>query len=305
MKSRVYSLLLQILNLTKDFRNNTRTHFGVSPYIRRSPIILTVLNFQELFRFLLQPRFTKNKMQTEALQGSRKGQTALVIGNGPSCKKINFNKVNSDSPDVWVVNDFYKLDPDNLLKVTHYVLSDSDYFNPEEDGNNSRLSNVIDYISLKSAFLVVPHWACGNRQVEDLPRGRVVYFDDRELSAWSKNIYPNKPRGYLGLTLYKALGFALFLGYQEIFVIGMDNSEFLKYSSDKDNRLLLLGNHAYKDQAVPRDFSDHYLDGLAGALMHYAHALGDLNKFRGPIFNLDSESLTTAFTKISPHRWVV
>ena len=300
----MYGLLLKILHLEKDFRQNPRHSLGISPYLRRSPLLLLVLNIQELFIFFRQPRFRSNKYKTDLLRDTRKDSIALVIGNGPSSKKLDYKKVNAENPDIWVVNDFYKMDPDNLLNITHYVLSDPEYFKLDSNGRNERLSAVLNYINDKSVTLVIPHVVIGNKLILEIAGENVIFFDDRELSAWSRNIYPNKPRGYIGLTLYKALGFALFLGYRKIYIIGMDNSEFLKYSSDHENRLLLLGNHAYLDSKKHLDLSEHYLDGLAGALMHYSHVLGDLSKFHGPIINLDPESLTTAFKKVRAHHWM-
>jgi hypothetical protein len=115
---------------------------------------------------------------------------------------------------------------------------------------------------------------------------------------------PVKPRGYIGLTLYKGLGFALYLGYKKIFILGMDNSEFLKYKSNVSNHILLYGNHAYQDLANSVDLSDYYLDGMASAFTHLAHNFGDLQKFKGPIVNLDVESLTTRFPKEVHHPWI-
>jgi hypothetical protein len=305
MKKHFYALLLRVLDLDTDYRGKKRISLGISPYTRRSPLLMLVLNFQELARFLMQPKFIKkSRLTTEVLRNSRKDKSALVVGNGPSARKLDFERVNSDNPDVWVVNNFYKIDPESKLNITHYVLSDPEYFKSDVDGNNDLLPGVMKYIAGKSITLVIPHWALGNKLIDKFNSKEVIFFDDRELSAWSKNISPTKPRGYIGLTLYKALGFALHLGYHKIYIIGMDNSELFKYTSDGANSLLLQGNHAYKENKAKVDLSDHYLDGLAGALTHYSHAFGDLLKFKGPIVNLDVESLTTAFPKVGSHSWV-
>ena len=136
------------------------------------------------------------------------------------------------------------------------------------------------------------------------------YFDDRELSAWTKNTHPTKPRGYVGLTLYKALAFAIFLGYEKIYILGMDNTQFMAHMSDLNNSILLRSNHAYsshleKDKAsVQMDFSEKTLDGMASFFTTYSHIFADLRKFKGPIYNLDQLSLTTAFPKLEHHPWI-
>jgi len=44
-----------------------------------------------------------------------------------------------------------------------------------------------------------------------------------QLSIW-KNINPLMPRGYMSITLYKALAWCIYLGYKSIGVLGMDNT---------------------------------------------------------------------------------
>jgi hypothetical protein len=143
--------------------------------------------------------------------------------------------------------------------------------------------------------------------MEKQPR---FYFDDRELSAWTKNTNPTKPRGYVGLTLYKALAFAIFLGYEKIYVLGMDNTQFMAHRSDLQNSILLRSNHAYTSrleneiESVETNFSERTLDGMAGFFTTYSHIFADLRKFRGPVYNLDQFSLTTAFPKLEHHPWI-
>jgi hypothetical protein len=100
------------------------------------------------------------------------------------------------------------------------------------------------------------------------------------------------------------LGFALYLGYERIYILGMDNSEFLNYRSDPDNRLLHYNSHAYQNPDLAYDMSNHYLDGMASALTSLSHNFGDLVKFKGSIANLDGQSLTTRFPKEADHPWV-
>ena len=303
-RQRVYRLLLRFIGLSGDYKGDFRSSLGVSPYARRSPLLLAVYNLRELNTYLADRSDAKFfRPATRALRNSKATSRALVLGNGPSLAKLNAKMVVQENPDIWVVNDFYKVNQAADLSVTHYVLSDGAYFVGLPNEINSKLKPVLDYAQSKNATLILPHWA------KDLEFSRITpleifYFDDRELSAWSKNTTPVKPRGYLGLTLYKGLAFALYLGYKKIFVLGMDNTEFLNYGSDQNNRLLHYNNHAYQDSSIAGDMSNHYLDGMASAFSSLSHNFGDLLKFKGPIVNLDVQSLTTRFPKEASHPWV-
>ena len=299
-----YNLLLKFLGLNVDYKGDIRSSLGVSPYARRSPLLLAIYNLRELNSFLADRSDSKFfRPATRARRNSKVTSQALVLGNGPSLAKLNAKMVTKESPDIWVVNDFYKVKQSADLNVTHYVLSDGAYFAGLPNEINSKLKPVLDYAQSKNAILVFPHWA-KDLHFSPISSLKVFYFDDRELAAWSKNTTPVKPRGYIGLTLYKGLGFALYLGYKKVYILGMDNSEFVSYSADEANRLLLHGNHAYQNSSIAGDMSNHYIDGMASVFSSLSHNFGDLLKFKGPIVNLDAQSLTTRFPKEANHPWV-
>ena len=304
IRESLYRSLLGALRLSQDYKGDTRFTLGISPYARRSPLLMTIFNLRELNSYLADRSDAKFfRPATRALRNSKAASQALVLGNGPSLAKLNAKMVTQKNPDIWVVNDFYKVKQAADLRVTHYVLSDGAYFAGLPNEISSKLKPVLDYAQSKNTTLILPHWA-KDLQFSQITPLEIFYFDDRDLSAWSKNTTPVKPRGYLGLTLYKGLGFALYLGYKKIFVLGMDNSEFVNYGSDEANRLLLHGNHAYQDESNAYDISNEYLDGMASAFSSLSHNFGDLLKFKGPIVNLDVQSLTTRFPKEANHPWV-
>ena len=304
LRQSLYKALLKFFKLNLDYKGDNRFELGVSPYARRSPILMTIYNLRELNAFLKDRTATRFfKADTRALQNSKGNLEALVLGNGPSLAKLNPERVSLANPDIWVVNDFYKVKQALKLKVTHYVLSDPAYFSGLPDQINSKLKPVLEYVKIKNSTLILPHWAKDMVLIEGNTTP-IFYFDDRCLSAWSKNTTPLKPRGYIGLTLYKALGFVLYLGYKKIYILGMDNSEFLNYRSDEANRLLHFDNHAYQNSGTAFDMSKLYLDGMASAFSSLSHNFGDLRKFNGPIVNLDVQSLTTRFPKEANHPWV-
>ncbi len=304
IKKYFYIFALRSLRLRFDYKGDPRSHLGVSPYSKRSPMLLAAYNLRELTTFLLDRSDAKSfRPATRALRNSKKDSQALVLGNGPSLSRLNVEAVERDNPDIWVVNDFYKVNQSEDLSVTHYAISDRIYFSGTPGAVNARLRPILEYVEKKNAILVLPHWASSwNLQI---PRGiNTYFFDDRELSAWSSNTSPIKPRGYIGLTLYKTLAFALYLGYEKVFLLGMDNTEFLNYGSDENNRILLSGNHAYQNLSDSADLSEHFADGLASVFTSLAHTFGDLLKFKGPVFNLDEYSLTTRFPKLTNQPWI-
>lgn len=286
-----------------DYKGNPRKTMSAAPYFGKSPIRLLYVNFLEIFHFHFLNRAEKEAVaKTKNLKGSKAGKVALVLGNGPSLRALIPEKVMEDSPDIFAVNDFYKNASLISLRVNYWVISDPIYFNDDSSkAPNEKLGEILKISSHTKTELVLPHWACKFMK-QDYP---AIYFDDRELSSWSNSTSPVKPRGYISLTLYKALALAIFLEYSEIYVLGMDNTEYLKFTSDTNNAILNKSNHSYatgNEKII--DFSEIFSDGFPGAFAMYAQTFGDLQKFKWNIVNLDPYSLTTQFTKTIDHNWI-
>jgi hypothetical protein len=130
---------------------------------------------------------------------------------------------------------------------------------------------------------------------------QILYFDDSGLEGWSKNISPLRPRGYLALTAYKALAFASFLGFNRIYIIGIDNSMFRSIAVDEQNRLMQYPNHFFEQGAVTTDVSAMYLNGMSDYFRDMSLCFSSLSKYFShlPIFNLDEDSLVDCFPKES------
>jgi hypothetical protein len=301
----LYRVVLSLVGKKNDYRGNQRTILGASPYPGRGILMPVLLKFHELARFLASPRWSREgRKATRNLKDSKSENIALLLGNGPSVNKLNTGAIRDFNVEIWVVNDFYKVDCSKDLKIDYYVLSDMDYFSGPNFENRIKLVPLVNYAASHKPTFVLPHWMREAKSTHILHQFEIIYFDDREIASWSRNTNPCYPRGYIGLTLYKALAFTIFLNYRKIFILGMDNTEFIKYRSDSHNSILLDKFHGYHDDGSNYDFSNHFLDGLAGALISYAHTFGDLNRFKGPIFNLDVESLSMAFQKIPNHSWI-
>ena len=137
----VYRIFLGILGLKFDYRRNARTNLGIFPYSRRSPIILLVINLQELYRYFRAPGFArKSKKITRDLRNSKLGSDALILGNGPSIENLNIDQVNLDNPDVWVVNNFYQTPTLNLVKVDFYTLTNTVHDHPNLQSQNEAIN---------------------------------------------------------------------------------------------------------------------------------------------------------------------
>ena len=274
-------------------------------YTGRSVVLLSL---QQLLRFALflkterPPKRVIREMAKLANQG--KGRTALVLGNGPSLDKLIPEQATSHFQDIFVVNGFHNLRISEQLAPSFYCLSDpldeSEIDNQQsEEGNNLR-----KYLQQNlGCTRLLPHtWS----SKIDSAQNKTMYFDDRERTLFSRNIKPIKPRAYSSVTLYKALAIACYMGYEQIFILGFDNTEFYNYVGRLDNKIG-LEEVTYATLKNQRKYSSGsfalpFVSGMSGRMQSYAHLFGDLLLFSEyPILNLDPKSLTDVFPKIENH----
>lgn len=232
-------------------------------------------------------------------------QNALVLGNGPSVSTLDLEwlRGNRQKIDIFVVN-WFPLSPIAAEIVPDcVVLSDPHHF----PGNSQDQRNTDLWVKLaemKPKIFLPLSWYSRIQSeplLTELLKEKIYFFNDFGLEGWTKNISPLRPRGYLSLTAYKALAISVFLGYKQIFILGIDNTMYQTVEVDKDNQIFLDGNHFYEDQ--PKNSSGtFYPSGMADLFFDYSLCFLDLHLCFGSqrnIINLDPNSKVDAFNKRS------
>lgn len=289
----------------KFLRRTSSPHY----YHGRSVTKLSLQNSLQLISYFKTPKPNQKALTgTRVLKNSKRGKKALVLGSGPSLNNLNTTTVDSIVNDIFVINAFSQLKIASSVKPTLYGLSDPAHFGKLAGEQACELDDILDYVREARATLVLPHTA----YEADLFLGlNKIYFDDRERTFMNSNLSPLKPRSYGSTTIYKMLAMAVFMGYEEIYILGFDNSNFLNYRGRPDNLLQDLGGatasrNVDKKSAFIGEYEKEFTSGMAGRMQSYAHLFGDLHKFNShKIINLDPYSLTDAFPKVLHHPLII
>lgn len=238
------------------------------------------------------------------LKNSKKGQRALVLGSGPSLSKLNLNSPDLVNFDVFAVNSFFQSPAAKMITPEFYCLSDPNYFVEDQTNVTFKNDDFFRYLEQNKPKLLISHFYRRSTRFRNFS---VIYFNDREFRWMRKSINPLRPRSYVSLTLYKSLAIAIYLGYEEILLLGMDNNEFAFYESDSANSVFVnftkyfadgMSSDVVNSQQKPEGFTS----GLAGRLQFFGQIYGDLKKFsKYPVRNLDENSLVDAFPKLVNH----
>ena len=145
-------------------------------------------------------------------------QRALIIGNGPSQGYLNKDELDlfKEKGGVTICINFWNVNKNLSSHIpTWIVLSDPNIFKLR--------STLASYLFKNKSIKILVPVRFRNELVKLKIKNEIFFFIDTELPAW-KNINPILPRGYLSMTLYKALAWAVYLGFSEIGLIGMDNT---------------------------------------------------------------------------------
>jgi hypothetical protein len=251
----------------------------------------------------LGPRHKNLLRHTRSLKATQGSRLALVLGNGPSISKLNPVEVSAHQRvnlDVFVVNWFPLSELAKSITPNFIVLSDPAM--APSKVSDLRCSQLWDYLSLHSEIKIVVPTSWSRYLDKDLNwSSRTIYFNDLGIEGLSKNIDPTKPRGYLSLTVYKALAMASYLGYRDISILGVDNTMFQGLSVTQDNDLMLGDKHFYAKQRPDQNMSNFYPNGVADffydislCFLHLRRCFGHL----GNVYNLDGDSLVDCFSKL-------
>jgi hypothetical protein len=228
--------------------------------------------------------------------------SALVLGNGPSAKKVEWSTVSrrrqSGDLHVFTMNYFLLNKGISPLDIDYVVMSDPGCLPSSQDERTKNLWEIIENNAGTIKVITPTGWhkvLCSDSKLTDT----CLHFDDRSLETFSRNISPLQPRGYISMTALKALAVANFIGYKNISFIGIDNDWFRGLRVDGDNRLIQESVHVTSDYHKPIDLTEEYQLGvgdyfydLAENFLSFRRCFSNLK-----LINLDKDSLIDFFEK--------
>lgn len=252
-------------------------------------------------RVLIGRKHRRALKETGRLADHYSSRTALVIANGPSTKKLDLSSVKeAKAGGLFVVAMNYYPLSEEMKELIPDLLVLSDPAHRISNTLNSKNMEMWNILRMTSDVrLAVPSSWFDEISAEQGLARRTHYFNDLALEGWTRNINPLRPRGYISMTAYKAIAFALFLGFSEVSVIGVDNTFFQTLEVDTENRVVQLPNHFFAAGSERSDMTHFYTGGVAEYFRDVSLCFDSLARcFAGhPIVNLDPDSLVDCFPK--------
>lgn len=195
--------------------------------------------------FFIKNDIRSRLAKTNNLKNSKKGRPALLVASGPSADKV-LSKIHSsydfkNKIDIAVVNSYYGSAYSESIIPNYYFLADPLYWELKDKKDN-KIENLLGYLkSNPSVKPVIPFL------FEDIIHDRENYYFNnltfykkrKKLSAVKANLLPSS------VSLY-ALSFLYFLGYEPIYICGLDVSynRSMKIDDLNDMKLDIKSNYS-------------------------------------------------------------
>jgi hypothetical protein len=311
--NRVKNSLLKAFNylVAIDSKNSIFHHFPNTPMAYLSALVKTSLSGYLVYTVeILKHRGYLQGLRS--LEGVKRGKFALVVANGPSCNKIDWRAIAESQAqgeiEIFGLNDSILLHNDTLAGLDFLLKSDPLDKLPLQKSFDQMISkNTVNF----NAKLITPSNWHSPIFFKSCKRQECLHFVDVGRNHFRSTTNPLKLRTYPPMGSLKLLAIARFMGYEKIFVIGLDNTFFHNVKLDEDFNVIQGPIHYRIDYQDSRDMSHHFPNGI-GDYFHFVsqNFLALKNYFDDEIFiNLDIDSLNDTFRKVgegeSQYKWLL
>lgn len=237
-------------------------------------------------------------------RNSFKNKKALILGNGPSQEYISKKDLNDfkKNGSLFFVNYWFLNKKIQDVIPNFLVISDIRLIKKNKDSFFDKNKILLKLIKRnKNMKIICPIKLKKKLKLIVKDQNRIIAFCDSELRGISSNTWPILPRGYISMTVYKALAIANWMSFKKIYILGVDNTYPRNTYSDINNSILNHEIHAgeiFKDTKVVNNSLSY--KSMADLFQELSILFRDANKFNSKknVFNLDQYSLTDAFKKL-------
>jgi len=236
----------------------------------------------------------------ELEKGSKSHLDALVVANGPSCNRINFEFVkeaqSKGEVEIFGINNSKLLDDESIIKLDYLLLSDP--LDAPKEENRERLSNLEN--SNSCTRLLTP---LGWHKYNFFKKCKVdecLHFVDSGRNQFSKSTNPLKMRNYPPMGIFKLLAITKFFGYRHVYIIGLDLTFFRSVRLGDNKAILQDPNYFSADYGVTTNDSHLFPDGMSDYFHFISQNFSALRLYFNDsrFINLDKTTLVDVFKVI-------
>lgn len=196
----------------------------------------------------------RNQRYLEDLHNKHKGNRCFIVCNGPSLKAEDLTRIHENGDVTFASNKIDKIFPKTPWRPTYYIVADEKYQRTlwetmqviDSDCQFYRTDSYLTTRKIKNKKVVWLNTDGNRRNLED-PK-----FSDNA----ANKIYA------IGTVTFMMLELAVYMGFQEIYIIGCDNS---------------YGINIQKDGTVVKNNKPSYFEGMDSKTQGMAASIWEMN----------------------------
>lgn len=211
-------------------------NFKLRSFIYRFPLFHKICRYfvrmQNLFWYHLH---SENINKLKALKDINAGKRCFIIGNGPSLTVRDLEKLTNE--DCFAMNYIFKIFRKTKWRPNYYITQDA-FGVPCE---------YINTIGINNLFIGVSY----RRKNKRINKNAIFFYN--AIQPFSKNVSFSDNASKIiydsGTVTYSAIQIAVYMGYSEIYLIGVDTDFALKL--DKNGNIIkgnIHSSHFYQDE---------------------------------------------------------
>lgn len=190
-----------------------------------------------IFRY---PKLKKILKRNTRFLNMHKGQTAVLLLNGPSALNHNLEKLFSGRKDnknykIFAVNNFAKNDFQFEAIPDYYLVTDSDFFAKDEERTNNLNSTILKYVNNSNIeFIFNIKYLENNILSYNI---NVVYCKHMPTNKSIKSNMSKLCSNFFNVSNY-ALNIISYMGFKNVYILGLDFGQNWNHFTIEDNESL-------------------------------------------------------------------
>lgn len=197
------------------------------------------LIYDKIYNFSLKVKYKKNiNIKSEELLNHNrkfkdryKGKRCFIVGNGPSIKQQNIQKLQNEI--VFVCNEFIRYEQFKTIMPKFYLLMDPLYFtfkkSNKQDANFIQMIASMEHMSSPPS-LWIPLEMLQKIKIFGWDRGLNIHYINNKLAFWDGYIEDfDFTRLIPGMycVVHYAIMLAIYMGFSEIYLLGVEQTNIL------------------------------------------------------------------------------
>lgn len=235
-----------------------------------------------------------------------KSERVLIVGNGPSADKINFDEAKDKNIELLCVNYFASRNRYFYqIKPKYYCIIDPAFYNNINDKNISHLVNVLNNVDWEMTLICLQYQKLPALQNSNI---RIININSNTYHGkwWRYRLYSkNKANFGLQNVVLGALYFCLTSGVKEIYLAGVENDWHRELIVDENNDLYREYRHFYEIKKVNLTETGSlskgefykYIGYYYITMKQYYYASLYASYLKSPVYNMTTTSYIDVFEK--------